>query len=308
MPFHNLHTPGEMIDRLDGDVTILSNFFSQLIIQVLGNVILLLGVLTLLFQVDWRVGLVLGLFVLVAALTLKNLRSIAVPHWLATRKVSAESYGFIEERLAGTEDIRASGARAYTLRRFTELMRTRLRTQRKAGLVTSVMVNGTMLLIALGTVVAFAVSTYLYLNQAISIGTVYLIYYYSTMLTKPIDLIMQQMDDLQQVGASIARIQELYALNNTLQDGNTPFTPSGSLAVAFENVSFAYSGDDLVLQQISFCLEPGSVLGLLGRTGSGKTSITRLLLRLYDPVSGSICMNGQDVRSSNAIFVSASAW
>ncbi|HTK10139.1 MAG TPA: ABC transporter ATP-binding protein [Ktedonobacteraceae bacterium] len=297
MPFHNLHTPGEMIDRLDGDVTILSNFFSQLIIQVLGNVILLLGVLLLLFQVDWRVGLALGLFVLVAALTLRNLRTIAVPHWLATRKISAESYSFIEERLAGTEDIRASGARAYTLRRFTELMRTRLRTQRKAGLVTSVMVNGTMLLIALGTVVAFAVSTYLYLHHVISIGTVYLIYYYSTMLTKPIDLITQQMDDLQKVGASIARIQELYALKITLQDGTIPFTSSGPLAVAFENVSFAYSDDDLVLRQVSFCLEPGSVLGLLGRTGSGKTSITRLLLRLYDPISGSIRMHGQDIRT-----------
>jgi ATP-binding cassette, subfamily B, bacterial len=297
MPFHNAHTPGEMIDRLDGDITVLSNFFSQLIIQVLANTVLLLGVLTLLFRVDWRVGLAFGFFVVIAALTLRKLRSLAIPHWLATRQASAESYGFIEERLAGTEDIRSCGAHAYTLRRFTELMRTRLRTQRKAGLVTSVMVNATMLLISLGTVVAFTISTTLYLNHAISIGTVYLIYYYATMLTRPIDLITQQMDDLQRVGASMSRIHELYALENTLQDGHIPFAPEGPLAVAFKNTSFAYTGDEMVLKQVSFRLEPGSVLGLLGRTGSGKTSIARLLLRLYDPVSGSILVNGQDIRS-----------
>jgi len=301
MPFHNARTPGEMIDRLDGDITILSNFFSQLVIQVVGNVLLLIGVMILLFQVDWRVGLALGAFVIVAALVLRRMRSFAVPHWVAARQVSAESYGFIEERLAGTEDIRSCGAKAYVLRRFIELMRERLRTQRKAGLAASVMVNGTMLLVSLGTVVAFSVSAYLFFTHVITVGTVYLIYYYSTMLTRPVDLITQQMDDLQKVGASISRIAELSSTEHTILDGEDSFQAAGALEMAFEQVSFGYNDDELVLHDVSFHLQPGEIMGLLGRTGSGKTSIARLLLRLYDIQEGAIRLNGKDIRTMHLI-------
>jgi ATP-binding cassette subfamily B protein len=296
MPFHNARTPGEMIDRLDGDITILSNFFSELVIQVVGNILLLIGVMVLLFQVDWRVGAALGAFVVVAGLVLRRMRSFAVPQWVAARQASAESYGFIEERLAGTEDIRSCGAKAYVLRRFVELMRERLRTQKRGGLAASVIVNGTMLLIALGTVVAFSVSAYLFYAHTISVGTVYLIYYYATMLMRPVELIMQQMDDMQRVGASISRIADLYSTERTIVDGKEPCTASGAMAVAFEHVSFGYHEEEMVLHDLLFQLQPGEVMGLLGRTGSGKTSIARLLLRLYDIQKGAIQLNGQDIR------------
>ncbi len=295
MPFHNARTPGEMIDRLDGDITNLSNFFSQLVIQIVGNVLLLIGVMILLFQVDWRVGLALGAFVVIAALILRRMRSFAVPQWVAARQASAESYGFIEERLAGTEDIRSCGAKSYVLRRFVELMRERLRTQRRAGLAASVMVNSTMLLVSLGTVVAFSVSAYLFFTHVITVGTVYLIYYYSTMLTNPVNLITQQMDDLQKVGASISRIAELSSTERTILDGEERFEADGALELAFEQVSFGYNDDEMVLHDVSFHLQPGEVMGLLGRTGSGKTSIARLLLRLYDFQQGAIRLNGKEI-------------
>lgn len=296
MPFHNAHTPGEMIDRLDGDITVLSNFFSELVIQVVGNILLLIGVMVLLFQVDWRVGLALGAFVVAAALLLRRMRSFAIPQWVAARQASAESYGFIEERLAGTEDIRSCGAKAYVLRRFVELMRARLRTQKRAGLAASVMVNSGMLLVTLGTVVAFSISSYLFLAHTISVGTVYLIYYYSTMLTHPVEMIMQQMDDMQKVGASISRIADLYSTERMIVDGEEPSTVVGAMDVAFEHVTFGYHEEEAVLHDISFQLQPGEVMGLLGRTGSGKTSIARLLLRLYDIQKGSIYLNRQDIR------------
>jgi len=297
MSFHNTHTPGEMIERLDGDITILSNFFSQLVIQVVGNVLLLIGIMFVLFQIDWRVGAALGAFVIVAALVLQFMRSFSVPHWIAARQTSAESYSFLEEHLAGTEDIRSNGAKAYLLRRFVELMRKRLHTQRKAALMVGVIVNSTMLLVSLGTVVAFSVSTYLFFTHLISIGTVYLIYSYSIMLTQPIDQITQQMGDLQKVGASISRIAELNNVKNAIPDGKNRFLPTSALEVAFQHVSFGYNDQETVLHNLSFHLQPGEVLGLLGRTGCGKTTIGRLLLRLYDIQEGTIWLNGQDIRS-----------
>ena len=87
--FHKTRTPGEMIQRLDGDVDALSNFFSQLVIHVIGNVVLITGVLAVLFVQDWRIGLGLSAFALTAIALLLWLRSFAVPAWLAVREEQA---------------------------------------------------------------------------------------------------------------------------------------------------------------------------------------------------------------------------
>src|SRR6185436_16429213 len=79
--FHNAHSPGELIERVDGDVATLGNFFSRFVVHLLGNAILLIGVLALLFRVDWRVGLALTLFTTVALTVVNSLRSLAVPQW-----------------------------------------------------------------------------------------------------------------------------------------------------------------------------------------------------------------------------------
>ena len=118
--FHSTHTPGELIERIDGDVTTLGNFFSRFVIQLLGNGLLLVGAIVLLVGVDWRAALTMGTFAVVGLLTLNALRDVAVPAFEAYRQSSAELYGFLEERLAGTEDIRANGATGYMLRRLHE--------------------------------------------------------------------------------------------------------------------------------------------------------------------------------------------
>jgi ATP-binding cassette subfamily B protein len=132
------------------------------------------------------------------------------------------------------------------------------------------------------------VSAYLFLNGAITIGTVYLIFYYTERLRGPISQLRNQLADLQQAEASISRIEEVLATRSTLREGGGPVLPTGALPVEFRDVSFSYDGQEAVLQHVSFQLKPDRVLGLLGRTGSGKTTIARLLLRLYDPTAGEI--------------------
>ncbi|MBN1178862.1 MAG: ABC transporter ATP-binding protein [Anaerolineae bacterium] len=303
MSFHNAHTPGEMIERIDGDVTVLSAFFSQFVIQVLGNGLLLVGVLVLLFREDWRVGLTLTAFTLIALVTLGRLRNIAVPHWAAERQANAEFFGFLEERLAGTEDIRSSAAEPYVLRAFHALMRTQMRTSLKAALMINVLLNTIKVLTAVGTAAALGISGYLFLSGHVTLGTVYLAFHYTTMLERPIDTITRQMQELQKAGAGMLRARELLGTTSRIQEATRPVPPlpDGPLAVTFEDVSFSYAdgqsaadgtgqatGKETVLHDLSFSLRPGTVLGLLGRTGSGKTTLTRLLFRLYDPDAGSV--------------------
>ena len=290
MSFHNARTPGEMIERIDGDVNALSNFFSQFVIRVLGNVVLLFGILALLFRIDWRVGLALTIFVIITGWMLGRLRNISVPHWKASSEVHADLFGFLEERLGGTQDIRSNGAIAYVLRRFYEMVRRAWRAHLKAGLMVNVMINSTFVLFAIGNALAFLIGAYLYQSGVITIGTVYLIFHYTSMLMRPIEQITQQMEDLQKAGASILRVKELTRTENKLRDGSGASLARGPLGVVFEDVTFAYDGAEPVLKDASFHLRPGAVLGLLGRTGSGKTTLTRLILRLYDPKQGAICL------------------
>ena len=323
MYFHKAHKPGELIERIDGDVTALSNFFSQFFIQVVGNGLLLVGVLALLVREDWRVGITVGFFSVGALVVLARLRNVAVPHWAAQRQASAELFGFLEERLAGTEEIRANGAEAHAMRGFYVHMRELLKRSLKAGLMGNLMLNSSILLFALATAAAFAVGAQLYYAGALTIGSVYIVFHYTNMLERPINHIVRQIQDLQKAGASIVRVQDLLAVQPSILGRRLPLPPAedthdghpssevlagqlrGPLAVTFDGVSFGYhdQGDAVtedgetdqeaappepVLHDVSFYLAPGRVLGLLGRTGSGKTTITRLLFRLYDPDDGAV--------------------
>jgi ATP-binding cassette subfamily B protein len=296
MSFHNDHSPGELIERIDGDVAELSNFFSQLVIRVLGNLVLLLGILFALFLEDVRVGLVFLVFASLVLIALNQVRGVAIPYQKALRAATADLFGFLEEQLAGTEDIRSSGAVDYVLRRLYVLMYGILGHWRMGSrMMLIVHATGGMLL-AVGTTLAFVAGYNLYRAGAITIGTAYLIVYYTNLLRRPIRELTQQIESLQNIGASTERLADLQSVESKILDGPGADIPDGPLSLTFDGVAFSYVADEPVLQNLSFRLEPGTVLGLLGRTGSGKTTLTRLIFRLYEPTSGRIELGEVDNR------------
>jgi ATP-binding cassette subfamily B protein len=299
MTFHKTHTPGELIERIDGDVTALSNFFSRFVVQVFGNMLLMLGVVVVLFFEDWRVGLALFVFALLAMFVLARSRNIAVSALAAERQGFADLFGFIEERLSGLPDIKANGAQSYVMLRLYQVMRALYRKGRKAWAMDVLVWVITMLIFALGYVVAFGMGAYLYSTAAITIGTVFLFFNYIEILRRPLEEITEQMQELQKASAGIGRVQALYRIENKIIEGEgNQAIPAGPLAVEFQGVTFGYDQEETVLKDFSFHLQPGKVLGLLGPTGSGKTTLTRLLFRLYDPGAGAIRLGDGDIREA----------
>lgn len=296
LSFHNAKTPGEMIERVDGDVTHLSRFFSQFAIRLIGNVLLLAGVLVMIFRVDRRVGMAYVAFSLFAVFVLRRLLDLAVPYWKESRQASAILLGFLEERLAGTEDIRSSGATAYVMRRFFQMVRDQMEKARRAWVMGTSMWATTASLLTLGNAMAFGLGATLYGSGLVTIGTVYLLFHYTEMLRMPLEQITREVQELQRASASVSRVGDLFRLQSATADGGGA-VPGGPLSVEFSAVSFGYD-EQLVLRDITFTLEPGRVIGLLGRTGSGKTTIGRLLIRLYDPRSGIIRLGGTDIRGA----------
>jgi ABC-type multidrug transport system fused ATPase/permease subunit len=295
MSFHNNTSPGKLIERIDGDVAELSKFFSQLVIRVIGNLLLLIGVLTALFLEDWRVGLAFTLFAIVTLIALNKVRGLAVPHQKAFRESTSELFGFLEERLAGTEDIRSSGAVDFVVRGLYELSHKNLVNWQKAWRKFFIVrtVGGAAMMLA--NAMALLSGYYLKRADLITIGTVFLIVYYVNLLGRPIRELTQQAENIQNIGAATERLAELRAIESKLEDGPGANIPSGDLSLAFENVYFSYVEEEPVLDSIDFHLEPGRVIGLLGRTGSGKTTLARLVFRLWDPTSGAIKLDGVDI-------------
>jgi ABC-type multidrug transport system fused ATPase/permease subunit len=296
MGFHNARTPGEMIERVDGDVAKLENFLSQFIVQVILNGLLLAGVIVLLFLVDWRAGLPSAVSVIVAVLCAGALTAPLAAYSVKERQASAELFGLLEERLSGTEDIRANGAVAYVLRRHIERTRVLFRASIIRALLGMLTWRSLNTAITIGAILSLTIGALLALDGVLTIGQVYLIFAYTSMLNHPVEELMRQLDDLQQAIASIARVQQLFATEPQIADApQHALLPAGPLSVELDTVSFAYPDDELVLREVSALVPAGSVLGLRGRTGSGKTTLTRLLLRLYDPCAGAVRLGGVDL-------------
>ncbi|HEY7973954.1 MAG TPA: ABC transporter ATP-binding protein, partial [Ktedonobacterales bacterium] len=239
--FHTAHTPGELIERVDGDVATLARFFSQFVVNVLGNGALMLGVLALLYHVDWRIGLGLSAFVALALFAMARIHAVATPAWTAERQASADFYGFLGEYLAGLEDVRSSGSGAFVLRRCAEVMRAWLAVTLKAQMWGYTLVSTSEGLFALGTIVAFALSAMLFKGGALTIGVVYLIFQYTELLRQPTDQIRHEVQDLQQADASMGRVEALLRIAPRLTDGPDDALPPGPLAVELDGVSFGYA-------------------------------------------------------------------
>jgi ABC-type multidrug transport system fused ATPase/permease subunit len=296
MGYHTDTTPGEMIERIDGDVTAVANFLSRFLVRLLGSGLLLVGVLVVSWFTDWRMGLAISAYVAAVLTLILKMRRLAVEASEEERETSAQLYGFIEERLAGIDDIRANGAGPFVMLRFVGVMRDFFFRTTAAWKKRTIFWTASNIAFWSGDAISLTVGVWLVLRGEITVGTAYLIVQYTQLVRTPIEQVAQEFQELQKAAGGIIRIDALRGLTSRLDESGTARLPGGPLSVSFDDVAFSYDQRP-VLDEVSFELAAGRVLGLLGRTGGGKTTITRLISRLYDPTAGSVSIGGIDLRS-----------
>ncbi|MHA1513276.1 MAG: ABC transporter ATP-binding protein, partial [Candidatus Hodarchaeales archaeon] len=200
--------------------------------------------------------------------------------------------GFVEEGLSGKEDVRAIGGEEYILKRFHHFSKKEYDTGIKAILIGRLVQIAIMGFITFGSTLVYVVAIPLFQQEIISFGTIFLLISYTELLFRPIIQIIRQLQDLSQADASIDRINEFLNITTKIKDeGSEVFYSETIPSIKFEDISFDYVTEKSVLRNISFNIEPGKSLGLIGKTGCGKTTISRMIFRLYDPKTGNILIN-----------------
>lgn len=297
MSFHKEHQSGELIQRVDGDVTALFEFFSKFSINLLTNVGLLVGVVVLLFGINGVLGAVMAIYCIAAFFVFGCIHKASISHNLRDRELEARFFGFIGEQLACMEDIRSNGASLNVMHNFYNFLRKWLPVRIKRGVANySPWMTGE-LVSQIGNFVGLGLGAYLWSRSIISVGSIFVIFKYIDLIVRPINQIRRQFQDLQNAGSSIIRINELLNTKSRITDGNGGCLPDGALSVSVKNVSFDYEEGVRVIKNITVNIPRGRILGVLGRTGSGKTTLARLLVRFYDVKKGEVRLGGEGIRN-----------
>jgi ABC-type multidrug transport system fused ATPase/permease subunit len=288
--FHARHTAGALIERVDGDVSNLARFFSRFVVNILGSAVMMVAIIVLLFRVDWRVGAAVGLTLLLAVIAMIRIRAVATPAWARQREASANYYGFLGEVLAAREDVRASDATGWAMHRAALLLHALYRVTGKAAMFGYGMAGSTSAFFGLGAVAALAIGARQFHAGAWSLGAVFLVFQYTRMLQEPVDRLRNEVQDLQQADASLRRVADLLAEPPAPEPASAAPLPDGPLGLALDHVTFGYDPVDPVIDDLVVEIPAGSVLGIVGRTGSGKTTITRLITRARRPQTGTVAL------------------
>lgn len=296
--FHNRHTPGELVERIDGDVGKLNHFLSAFILKAVGNHLLLFALAVAVLLIHPVIGIVvigLSAISLLVLHRMGNYGTAAVRGYLAE---SAEMIGYIDERISGREDIRALNLTSSALSLYYKGLKRLYRTRKQTGAVLATVLNTGEMTIALFLASSIMCIGLLSLQGAdLSLGTMFLVYYYVTLLLVPLRNIVAELSDLHQSGAALSRIREL------LDEEKAPKRTSSHslddakrLSVAFDNVTFGYEEANPVIHRFNLQLPANRSVGIIGKSGSGKTTIAKLLFRLLEAQQGIVSINGIDVR------------
>jgi ATP-binding cassette, subfamily B, bacterial len=290
--FHRTHTPGELIQRVDGDVTSVSEFLGLVVPKAFGAGLLISGMVVVLAVLDWRLAVGLVVYLGFTFWIVVRSRHRAVTESADEMGSLGRLYGGIEERLVAAEDLRSNGAGAHVAWRFVEDSADALASTVRRERAFLTMWWFVQLALAAGWVVVLVFGAWTVSRDLASIGTIFLLYQYILLVGRPLEDLVHQLETVQKANGAMVRVLDLLAIRPNIVDGGTTSPAPGPLDVRFRDVAFDYGDDQPVLRGVDLTFAAGRSVGIVGRTGSGKTTLSRLVLRLVEPTNGVVELGG----------------
>src|SRR5437762_729005 len=296
--YYDRNPVGRLMTRVTSDVDVLNDLFTSGVVTVFGDLFSLAGIMGMMLWMNWRLALVafsvLPLIAIVTQWFRRNVRDSyrIVRGWIA--RINA----FLQENITGMATVQLFRREALNFERFDDIDR-----KHRDANIESIFYYATFYP-AIEAVSALASALIIWygggsvIRGALSLGALVAFLQYSQRFFRPISDMSEKFNILQSAMASSERIFKLLDEPVAIESPRHPLArPAGSGGhIVFDDVSFAYSGEDWVLRDVSFEVRPGERVGIVGATGAGKTTLINLLLRFYDVKRGRITIDGVDVR------------
>jgi len=298
--FYDNNPVGRLVTRLTTDVDSLNELFTSGLVEVLGDIVLIAGALGMMFYFNWKLALVSLTVVPLLWLATMWFRRGAREGFRQVRTKIARLNAFTQEHISGAQVVQLFNREKKAFRQFTEINTAHKQANLDTIFYYAVFYPLVNLISAIGIAAIVWYGGGQVIQNAITIGTLVAFLQYTQRLWQPIQDISDKYNVFQAAVVASERVFRLLDTPNRIESPERPVLPSagegGRGRIEFRNVWFAYKDEDWVLKNVSFTVEPGESIALVGHTGSGKTTITNLLMRFYDIQRGEILLDGVNIR------------
>jgi ATP-binding cassette subfamily B protein len=298
LKYYDRNPVGRLMTRVTSDVDALNDLFTSGVVTIFGDVFTLVGIMAIMVGMNWRLALVafsvLPLIVLVAQWFRRHVRE----SYRVVRGLIARINAFLQENITGMSTVQLFRREALNFSRFDEIDALHRDANFASIFYYSVFYPAVEVVAALASALIIWYGGANVLGGTLTIGALVAFVQYSQRFFRPISDMSEKFNVLQTAMASSERIFGLLDEPVLIDRPAAPVVrpPTAPGHIVFENVWFAYKGDDFVLKDVSFEVRPGQRVGIVGATGAGKTTLINLLLRFYDVSRGRITVDGVDVR------------
>ena len=296
--FYDRNPVGRLMTRVTTDVDALNDLFASGVITVFGDVLMLVGIMTAMVIMDWRLALVAFAVLPAIAWATAWFRRNVRENYRQVRGLVARLNAFLQEHLTGMGTVQLFDQQAHSFHQFDTINRDHRDVNIASIFYYAVFYPIIEILAALSGALIIWVGGGWAMDGQVSLGVLVAFLQYSRRFFQPISDLSEKFNILQ---AAMAASERIFGLLDTKVEMPTPAASAdrrfdGPGRIEFEQVWFAYTGEEYVLRDVSFVAAPGERIGIVGATGSGKTTIISLLLRFYDVSKGRILVDGIDVR------------
>lgn len=295
--YFDTRTNGEVLSRITNDVDTVNQTLNQSLSQIITSVVTLIGVLIMMFSISWIMTLATFIILPVSMVLISLVVKKSQKYFKFQQEYLGHLNGQVEEVYGGHNIMKAFNREEASTKDFDELNNTLYKSAWKSQFLSGMMMPIMSFVGNLGYVLVSILGGWLTIKSVITVGDIQAFIQYVRSFNQPISQMAQVANIMQSTAAAAERVFEFLDEEDEVKDPVNSVDPSEIRGeVEFEDVHFGYNPDKIIINDFSVDVKPGQKVAIVGPTGAGKTTIVKLLMRFYDINSGSIKIDGHDIR------------
>lgn len=288
---------GNVLGRFTSDVETVSNALQQSFLQIINAFLTIFLVICMVLYLNWRLALVVILIIPLTYISAQFILKKSQPYFKKQADALGDMNGFVQENLTGFNVIKLFCREEISSEEFREITQNLQEVGFKASFISGIMMPVLSAITDMAYLIVAVLGALQVLSGNLTIGNMQAFVQYAWQVSQPVQTITQLASILQSAKSSLERIFEVLDEPEEVDDVTEHLTHDLTGQVSFEDVSFQYVADKPLIQNFNLDVKPGEMVAIVGPTGAGKTTLINLLMRFYDVTSGSIKIDGHDIRN-----------